>query len=317
MNKSILIITTIIILILFCIAFIQKKDEQMQINNEVEKETNKDNEEDQSEDNVKKGIIGEFNKLIALNPNESELLDLIYLKDNQINNTTLSELLVRFLEFQFERLPIHDRMVQNENIQNELIEKYGRLHKIDNLSKLNDILLKNRLETLYKNGYLLGFNDGKFHIKINYDFFKKYNNRLSNELKDFIEIKKTIYNPYESIKIQWEYVYHNICLTENFLKNFKTSLLYNDVYSIYINNVDYILFGTDYVKIFDKSNILTSELQNQYKHIVLSKRDTVFTKLMFSYYNDLVDNNFILSKSINNKRNEIFSILKKEYKRSN
>lgn len=317
MNKSILIITTIIILILFCIAFIQKKDEQMQINNEVEKETNKDNEEDQSEDNVKKGIIGEFNKLIALNPNESELLDLIYLKDNQINNTTLSELLVRFLEFQFERLPIHDRMVQNENIQNELIEKYGRLHKIDNLSKLNDILLKNRLEVLYKNGYLLGFNDGKFHIKINYDFFKKYNNRLSNELKDFIEIKKTIYNPYESIKIQWEYVYHNICLTENFLKNFKTSLLYNDVYSIYINNVDYILFGTDYVKIFDKSNILTSELQNQYKHIVLSKRDTVFTKLMFSYYNDLVDNNFILSKSINNKRNEIFSILKKEYKRSN
>jgi hypothetical protein len=292
-----------------------KTDTTIKISNDITKNdiTKDANEEINLEINNK--IMGHFNRLLSLSPNETELLEFIYLEDDYINDNTLSELLMKFIDFQFTNLSIHDQMIQNDNIQMSLLDEYGCNNKIINLNQLNDIQLKNRLSSLYSRGYLINFDDGKFHLRINYNFFKKYENRQNDEIKSYIQIKNNTYYPYESIRIQWQYVFNNIYLSEKYLNDYNKSLLYYDIYSIYINNVDYLLYGTDYITIFDEKNKLNVNMQEQYKKIVLNKSDIFFADIFSSYYNELINSEFILNNNIINKRETLFSIIKEKYKK--
>ncbi|MEA1975838.1 MAG: hypothetical protein U9N10_09940 [Bacillota bacterium] len=313
-NSKITIIITIALMFFLLKIFVLKQNSNIEISEDIIQEEVLYDEKIEENLEIDNKIIGNFNQLLSLNANETELLEYIDLKENQINNNTLSILLIKFIYFQFSNLSIHDQMIQNDNIQNSLLDEYGCNCKNIDLNKLNDIQLKNRLSSLYSRGYLLNFDDGKFHLKINYNFFKKYNNKINNELSNYLEIKNNTYNPYESIKIQWEYVSDNIYLTENFLNNYKNSLLYDDIYSIYINNADYLLYGTDYINIFNEKNILNENLQFQYKKIVLNKSDIFFVNIFSSYYNELINNKFELNNNIIDKREDLFNVIKENYK---
>jgi hypothetical protein len=317
-KKPIIIISLSLIFIISLFLF--KDDTIIEISHNITEDdiTEDDitkNNDDEINLEINNKVIGHFNRLLSLNPNETELLEFIYLEDDYINDNTFSKLLMKFIDFQFTNLSIHDQMIQNENIQTSLLDEYGCNNKITNLNQLNDIQLKNRLSSLYSRGYLINFDNGKFHLEIDYNFFKKYENRQNDEIKNYIQIKNNTYYPYESIRIQWQYVFNNIYLSEKFLNEYDQSLLYYDIYSIYINNVDCLLYGTDYINIFDGKNKLNIDIQEQYKKIVLDKNNIFFTNIFSSYYNELINSEFILNSNIIHKRETLFSIIKEKYKK--
>lgn len=276
-------------------------------------QTNIGNEEIEEKISIK--VISEFNQLLSLNPSESELLNFIYLRASSINKKTLNELITKFISFQYDKLNIHDQMIQNDNIQNELMLNFGKIISEDDLKKLNDLALKNKLMTLYRGGYSLEFNNGKYHLNINHSFFSRYEHLLNQEIKDFRIININLYNPNESINIQWEYIRQNIALTENFLNKYPNSKLYSNIYSHYITNIDYFLYGTDYIDIFNEDGQLKDEIKAEYKSIMLNNSEYYFKETFSTYYNELINHNFILNDSIENFRQELFQLNIEKYQK--
>jgi len=267
----------------------------------------KDNgENDTTEEKISIRIISDFNQLLALNPSESELLNFIHLRASSINSTTLNKLIIKFINYQYEKLSLHDQMIQNDKIQKELIENFFKIISENDLEKLNDLVLRNRLMTLYRGGYSLEFNNGKYHLNINHNFFSQYEHLLTQEIKDFRIININLYNPNESITIQWEYIRQNIDLTEKFLNKYPNSNLYSKIYSHFITNVDYILYGTDYIDIFSEAGQLKEEIKEEYKSIMLNTSEYYFKETFLTYYNELINNGFILNDSIDKFRQEFF-----------
>lgn len=275
-------------------------------------------EEESSKETVEKlqiKVISDFNQLLALNPSESELLNFIYLRASSINDKTLNELLINFINFQYEKLSVHDQMIQNENIQNELMRKFGKIITENDLEQLNDLVLKNKLMTLYIGGYTLEFNNGKYHISINHNFFSQYEHRLNQEIKDFRVINVNLYNPNESINIQWQYIRQNINLAESFLNKYPNSKFYPKIYSYYISNVDYILYGTNYFEIFTENGELKKEIKEAYKNIMLNNSEYYFKETFATYYNELINNGFLLNDSIESLRHELFQLNVENYQK--
>lgn len=288
------------------------------INKKKEVETPAIKEESVEEEAVEKlqiNVISDFNQLLALNPSESELLNFIYLRASSINDKTLNELIINFINFQYEKLSVHDQMIQNENIQNELMRKFGNIITENDLEQLNDLVLKNKLMTLYRGGYTLEFNNGKYHININHNFFSQYEHRLNQEIKDFRIINVNLYNPNESINIQWQYIRQNISLTESFLNKYPNSKLYPKIYSHFISNVDYILYGTNYFDIFNENGELRKDIKESYKNIVLDNSEYYFKETFATYYNELINNSFMVNDSIESLRNELFQLNVEKYQK--
>jgi len=267
------------------------------------------------EEKISVRVISDYNQLLALSPSESEVLNFIYLRASSINDITLNELLIKFINFQYEKLSVHDQMIQNENIQNELVKKFGKIITESNLRQLNDLALKNKLMTLYSGGYSLEFNNGKYHISINHNFFSQYEHRLNQELKDFRIININLYNPNESINIQWEYIRQNISLTESFLNKYPDSKLYPKIYSYYISNIDYILYGTDYIDIFKEDGELRKDVKETYKNIMLNNSEYHFKETFSTYYNELINNSFMMNDSIEKFRQELFQLNVEKYQK--
>jgi len=314
-RKMFFILSIFIVIITFSFINLQSDSEKSSNLNEHVNDEKISIDKEINDSNINYEIVGKFSELLSLNANETELLEFISIYYQNINDNTLSSLLIKFINFQVGNLPIRDQMIQNNNIQNSLIDEYGINCQISDLKKIDDVQLKHKLNLLYLKGYIIAFDNGKFHLKINYDFFLKYDSKLNNELKTFLEIKSNTYNAYENISIQWEYVYSNIYLSEYFLNIFSNSILYPEIYSIYIKNVDFLLYGTDYINIFDKHNKLESGLQLQYKKIVINEKETFFSSIFLSYYNELINNKFILDTNIHNKREAFFNIIKEKYKK--
>lgn len=318
-KKYIIIILLIIILIISFFSIYKLIINSNQNNEEDNKiETPMIEEESVEKETAEKisiKVISDFNKLLALNPSESELLNFIYLRASSINDKTLNELLIKFINFQYEKLSVHDQMIQNENIQNELMNKFGKIISESDLQQLNDLVLKNKLMILYSGGYALEFNNGKYHISINHNFFSQYEHRLSQEIKDFRIININLYNPNESINIQWQYIRQNIVLTESFLNKYPASKLYPKIYSYYISNIDYILYGTNYIDIFTNNGELRKDVKEAYKNIMLNNSEYYFKETFATYYNELLNNGFIINDSIENLRHELFQLNVEKYQK--
>jgi hypothetical protein len=318
-KKSIIIILLIIITFVSVYSIFSLIENSSQNNKETKKNytvnNEENNDEDAEEEKISVKVISDFNQLLALNPSESELLNFIYLRGSSINDKTLNELIIKFINFQYEKLTIHDQMMQNENIQNELVRKFDKIITEDNLQQLNDLALKNKLMTLYRGGYSLEFNNGKYHININHNFFSQYEHRLSQEIKDFRIININLYNPNESINIQWQYIRQNITLTESFLNKYSESKLYPRIYSYYISNIDYILYGTDYIDIFTEADELRKDVKEAYKNIMLNNSKYYFKETFSTYYNELINNSFMINDSIENLRQELFQLNIEKYQK--
>ena len=319
-KKKYIIIILLIVIIFISFYSIYKL---LIYNNQIESETEQtedlveptENKTDETVEKISIKVISDFNQLLALNPSESELLNFIYLRGSSINDKTLNELIIKFINFQYEKLSIHDQMIQNENIQIELMEKFGKIISESDLEQLNDLVLKNKLMTLYRGGYSLRFNNGKYHLNINHNFFSQYEHRLSQELKDFRSININLYNPNESINIQWEYIRQNITLTESFLNKYSNSKFYSKIYSYFISNVDYILYGTNYFDIFNENAQLKKEVKEAYKNIMLDHSEYYFKETFSTYYNQLISNSFIINDAIENLKHELFQLNVEKYQK--
>lgn len=318
---SIIILLVLIILTTFIYnaKIYIKNESQLKSSLETDKENNKntnnDINEDITEDKLEVHMISNFSQLLAFNASEAELLNFIYMRSSSINDKTLNELIIRYLIYQYDRVKIHDQMIQNNNIQEALLGNFDRIIKENQLNRLNDVHLRNRLQRLYVGGYILVLNDGKYHLDINLDFFSKFEHRFSQELKDFKSIEENIYNPNESITINWASIYRNILLSEDFIENYPLSKLYSRIYTQYLLNIDYLIFGTDYNSIFNDANRLKGEIQEIYKKIILNQSGGYFNEEFAKYYNELINADFYLNASIEALRQDLIQVIKEKYQK--
>ena len=198
-----------------------------------------------------------------------------------------------------------DRLFELDK-DNELIDIDGEevYFKPTSIEEIKDEKLRVEVDYLYKNMYKLTNIEGAFYPIIDYKAFKKYDDYINDEGKDYIDIRsidsedRTMSDG--GINISFDELLNRILKTEEFLEKYpnsnrKTEMLYEYDYKInaYIN-------GLPNTPIMDyESNKITEEVLNSYRAAI--EKDNYFASIIEEHLKNIEANDNIIDDDITTK----------------
>lgn len=183
-----------------------------------------------------------------------------------------------------------------ENQYNELMALNG-----DELffpkSKINDISdekLREKIENLYDNYYKLINIEGNFEPIIDYEALKKYNNKISDEIKDYIKIKA--HNSNEpmavdgALRISYNKLAERIIEAEEYVKSYHQGKKYEEVLGLYRTWLGLYLDGLPNTPIENfETKIIKKDVYDSYTKT--SKTKDSATAYVVNKYIEIIDKN--------------------------
>ena len=271
---------------------------------EVPKDPEKEEPEDKEEQNGE--IIEEF-KIIAEKSSDPDIL--IKFIDENIEKVSKEDAdeMINILDMSLEanREIYADRLFELDK-DNELIDIDGEevYFKPSSIEEIKDEKLRVEVDYLYKNMYKLTNIEGAFYPIIDYKAFKKYDDYINDEGKDYIDIRsidsedRTMSDG--GLNISFDELLNRILKTEEFLEKYpnsnrKTEMLYEYDYKInaYIN-------GLPNTPIMDyESNKITEEVVNSYRAAI--EKDNYFASIIEEHLKNIEANDNIIDDDITTK----------------
>ncbi len=298
----------------------KKKEEKIQIKEPVENTENSGEEvEEKEEEKDNNKLIEEFDKLIEEKSSPEILVE--YVNENVDKLTSLeanhmvSELeksLEESLDKKKEKLEVLDG-------NNELIKIIGEdlFFSQDNIEKIENDELREEVSNSLKSKYKLVNLEGEIYPIIDYEGFKKYNEYISPELADYIEIKSMDSQlPLAidaALNISYDELAERILKTEEYIKQYSEGQRYEELLKAYRSKLIIYLSGTDNSPLYDRD---TGKFHDK---VIESYRKTSNTKdtstgfIIRKHLKDIEEADYIMNEDIKNNIlslvNEALSLL--------
>lgn len=164
-------------------------------------------------------------------------------------------------------------------------------------SKVKDISnekVREKIDNLFNNYYKLINIEGMFEPIIDYEALKKYNNHISDEIKDYIKIKANNSNEPMAIdgalRISYEELGQRILEVEEYIKKYFEGQKYEEVLGLYRTWLGLYLNGLPNTPIEDFENkIIRKEVYDSFKKTAKVKDSA--TAFVVNKYLEIIDEN--------------------------
>lgn len=187
----------------------------------------------------------------------------------------------------------------------------------DKVKDIKNDELKKQITQLLENKYKLINLEGNFYPITDYEKLKKYNNYVSNEVKEYIEIKAMDSNTPvvidAGLQISYDDLASRIVKTENYIQQYSGVKRYEEVLRLYRGKLALYLDGVDNTPISDNTtNKIHNDILESYKKTANIK-DSVTAHIVNKYINVIEENDLIINKAVQDEVvslvNEAISIL--------
>ncbi len=223
----------------------------------------------------------------------------------------LEEVQERYLEKYTDQLFMEDYQVElislsdiNEsNKQQDKDETHDSLFFDD--SKIKEIKngnLKELMEKIIKGKYKLINMEGSFYPIVDYEALKAYNKYLSDEMKDYIDIKSmdsnvpTILDA--ELLISFDELGERLIRTENHIIKYPEGIKYEELLRLYGVYLRFYLEGSDNTPIYDEeTKLIKDEVLSNYKKTANIK-NTVTSEIVSKYIDIIKDNENIIDNNV-------------------
>jgi hypothetical protein len=186
--------------------------------------------------------------------------------------------------------------------------------------KIKDIeseTLKNEVTKLMENKYKLINLEGSFYPIIDYENLKQYNNYVSDEIKEYIEIKAIDSNSPVVIDagllISYDDLASRILKVENYIQRYSQGQKHEEILRLYRSKLALYLGGVDNTPIFvNDTKKIKDDVLESYKKTSNTK-DSVTAHIVNKYVNLIEKNDLIINTVVQDEVvslvNEALSIL--------
>lgn len=255
-------------------------------------------------------IIEDFNRLIAKEPREDEVLDFIDAKISKVPVEYADEMILGFERIQNTSFRKRHQFMMKDDVQAICINNFKLNGVPEDLKTIEDVGLQIYVEELKDTGYKLVVKDGKYLPEIDYSFYDQFVDYLSEEMKTYLELmglrKELLFTADQRLPITWDEVFDRLMRFENFLTQFPESKKKDVVWLNYEYYTKLYLYGTEGTPAFNLSdNELDNWLKVSYSNIYLGSTNSDFIKYFKEYLQVMVSEEYILTEAVDSQRNTV------------
>lgn len=267
---------------------------------------------EEATENEKEVIMNDFNALISQEGNSEDLIS--HVDDNikklsQIEADIMIDELEKRLDGDKEELM--NRIFATDK-DNELMAIAGteKYFPEDKISEIKDSDLKEEIKNAYDNMYKLVNLEGEFYPIVDYSKLIKYNNALSDELKEYLEVMAMDSDnlPFADagITITFEDLADRIIKTESHLNKYIAGLRHEELLDLYENKINAYMKGLPNTRISGEDKQVLDQVFASYQETA-ALEGYITSFILNQYVEDIKANNGIIDDSIMAKADEYIS----------
>lgn len=220
-------------------------------------------------------------------------------------------MMVRGLEqVQKANLPQWEKRFENEALQKELARVYQEnAWSLANFEDIRDNELKIIVDEAIGNGYKVETAEGIFFPVIDYDFYDRYHQAVTQDLAAYLEIMavESEQTPVKdaALMISWEEILNRALRQEEFIKEYGSSTQVGAVKELLKRYVTFALFGCNNTPLFsyDTKEIALEAKEAFLNHSWDEERGS-FSTLMNEYLKVLKENGYKLTEEVDQYRKD-------------
>jgi len=262
------------------------------------------------EDREADEIMEDFNRLIAKEPREDEVLDFIQSKISKVAVSSADEMILGYERIQNSTFRNRHQFMMKEDVQAICLTNFKFNEVPEDSSNIEDVGLRIYVEELKNTGYKLVVKDGKYLPELDYSFYEQFVEYLSDEMQTYLKLmglrKELLFTADQSLPITWDEVFDRIMQFENFLARFPESKKKDVVWLNYEYYTKLYLYGTEGTPAFNHiDNELDNWLNVSYANIYLGNQESQFIVYFKEYLQVMSDEEYILTEVVDEQRNTV------------
>jgi len=281
-----------------------KSSSGVEVNNEAGENLKEDKEDDESK------IMEDFEDLLAKG-SLKEVLDFIEKNIPLVSSEKASNMVSGLKELHLRLLPeVEYKFYESDSLQEELIELYIAGEDINKADNLKNEKSKELLEEVLETGYKVETAEGSFFPVVNYEFYKKYKDFVTPDMKEYIDLLAVESNEPPAkdagLVITWEEVLDRAEAQAKFLDEYKDSAKVDEIEKLYGWYLRYVLFGLDNTPLFEyQTNEMNMEAKGAYMNALDGSSRSSFLRILKDYMDIMEENGYKLTNEVEEYRSSI------------
>ncbi len=298
MKRRIYLIGILILVLSLTVACTQDEDEldKTEGNGPVSSEDQIDEEDDEPKDS--EDIAMEFEDKI--NSSLEEAGEFIEKNMEKLNSIEVDQMISKLIDETEEGIGSRKRRIEQIDEDQELAKSLGQglFFDEEGLENIENEELREELENLFSDNYRLINLEGEYYPIVNYEALKKYDEHMSGEVRDYIELKARDANQPVAIDgalyIDYEELADRIIETENYIKRYGQGDRYEETINMYRNKLNIYLLGLpntpitdldsekireDLLESYNETELITDSLTGfivgKYRNLILAKEGII------------------------------------------
>ncbi len=260
---------------------------------------------EEDEETTAEEIIKDFENKLESSLNDAGTL--IEKKMEKLSEIEVDQMVLNLMNKTEENIDEIRQKIQNIDVKDELRHAFdGDLYLTQDLiNNLQNDDLRKELNRLQSENYRLINLEGEYYPIVNYEGFKKYDGHVSDEVRDYIDLKARDSNKLvaldAAIYISYDELADRIVKTEDYIKKYGEGDRYGEALNMYRNKLHMYLLGTDNTPITDVgSNKIKEEVMESYKETALI-RDSSTGFIVGKYINIIASNKGVIDDDVRSK----------------
>lgn len=256
-------------------------------------------------------IMDEFNGLIDSDASLAEVIEFTDENIHQLSQENASAVVDELENLQKENLPeLDEKFYSDQEVQNEIREIYEPGFDVNIADQLDDGKLKSLLTEARDTGYKVETAEGTYFLIMDYSFYKKYSEYVTEDLRDYIEImaieSSKVPAKDAGLVIGWDEIVERAMLQDKFLRDYSDSIKKDEVKELYKKYVTFTLLGLNNTPLFKyDTKTMNEEAKAAYMQAAESDESGGYIQLLKEYLKVLEQNDYKLTDQVDEYRKGI------------
>lgn len=267
----------------------------------------------ESKEEKQEKIMIEFKSLVSENKEPYQVIEFIDKNIGKVSQKESVEMIEEFENLQENYINLYTDELRKENRQNLLSQTYSNSEVDPNkIEEIKDKELKELVSKIVKGRYKLVKKDGFYCPVINYASFKDYEKFLSDELKEYLNIKiiesESPAMLDGKIAITWDELGNRLIRIEKYLTEYEDRIKDEEVTRLYSEYLVMYMSGSKNTPISnDEDKKMSKEILDSYRKMASNNKKTITGEIIKEYLQLIENNNYLIDDMVTSKQLEIYN----------
>lgn len=229
---------------------------------------------------------------------------------NAVSQANAATMIIGLEKVQKAKLPkLQDKFADSEAVQKNLTQGYKNDFSDAFINSIQNKEVKDLLLNTKQSGFKIETAEGMFFPVIDYSFYKKYRQAVTQDMATYIDImavesEKTPVKD-AGLMISWSEVLKRAFQQEHFIREYGNSVKAADIQQLLKRYASFALYGTNNTPLFSyETRQMVSEAKRTYLETTFDANKGSFSKVMNEYLSVLKKNDYKLTNEVQEYRNK-------------